>query len=122
MLRGPSCHAARPTLSYRAPHTVMLRAVAASRKSSCKDLSLDALDSATGARNDKVRRVDALFAQLRQAQLPRVKTQGKSRTRRKPTVLLLNDDVTVEKLARAAERRDCEALALPQAPPRRTGR
>ena len=25
MLRGPSCHAARPTLSYRAPHTVMLR-------------------------------------------------------------------------------------------------
>ena len=70
MLRTPPYHAAHPTLSCCAPHPVMLRAVAASRKSSCKDLSLHTLDSATDARNDKIRRVDVLFAQLRQAQPP----------------------------------------------------
>ena len=48
-----SCHAARAPVMLRPP-PVMLRAVAASRKSQQNGLSPEWLDSATDARNDEV--------------------------------------------------------------------
>ena len=123
---------------------VMLRAVAASRKSPWDNSRPDSLDCATDARNDGVR-LPCSFryavaltrllpaGQLRQAQLPRASTgsatdrpvaepaeakhQGlSSRTRRKPALLKRRNTKTT--LRRSAER--AENRSLLQEPPRKT--